>query len=248
MHPVRNDRAASAARLAQPHRPPPTGRQGDQAGLAQAAAGLRRGVRHLRGTDRIDRSGRGVVARCGTRGGGGLGDECAHRRDPQELRCRVEYRDARRHGCGRPVRGGPSAQVGIDETVMTTGRLTRRRQQIHGHRGHKDDPLFKLRRVLRVGQERLDDATVAKIFDRLRDADTDDEVASAWVAVDLLRRMYQHPIVTPPTAGWSPSTSAPPTSTCPRSPAWPAQSTPGRQRCWRTSTPVPPTPPPSPRT
>jgi transposase len=69
----------------------------------------------------------------------------------------------------------------------------RRQQQIHGHRGHKSDPLFKLRRVLRVGQERLDENVVAKIFDRLRDADTDDEVAAAWVAVDLLRRMYQAP-------------------------------------------------------
>ncbi|MDQ3612026.1 MAG: hypothetical protein M4D85_10565 [Actinomycetota bacterium] len=33
----------------------------------------------------------------------------------------------------------------------------------------------------------------AKIFDRLRDADTDDEVSAAWVAVDLLRRIYQAP-------------------------------------------------------
>lgn len=69
----------------------------------------------------------------------------------------------------------------------------RRQQQIHGHRCHKHDPLFRLRRVLRVGQERLDDTVVAKIFDRLRDADTDDEVAAAWVAVDLLRRVYQAP-------------------------------------------------------
>jgi len=69
----------------------------------------------------------------------------------------------------------------------------RRQQQIHGHRGHKDDPLFRLRRVLRVGQERLGDTVVQRIFDRLREADTDDEVAAAWVAVDLLRRMYQAP-------------------------------------------------------
>jgi transposase len=69
----------------------------------------------------------------------------------------------------------------------------RRQQQIHGHRGHKDDPLFKLRRVLRVGQERLDHDVVATIFGRLRVADTDDEVAAAWVAVDLLRRTYQAP-------------------------------------------------------
>jgi transposase len=69
----------------------------------------------------------------------------------------------------------------------------RRQQQIHGHRGHKDDPLFRLRRVLRVGQERLDERTVERIFERLRAADTDDEVAAAWVAVDLLRRTYAAP-------------------------------------------------------
>ncbi|MQB02422.1 MAG: hypothetical protein GEU78_19765, partial [Actinobacteria bacterium] len=53
----------------------------------------------------------------------------------------------------------------------------RRQQHIHGHRGHKDDPLLRLRRVLRVGQERPGQQTVERIFDRLREADTDDEVA-----------------------------------------------------------------------
>jgi transposase len=69
----------------------------------------------------------------------------------------------------------------------------RRQQQIHGHRGRKDEPLFKLRRVLRVARERLDEQVLAKIFERLREADTDDEVGSAWIAVDLLRRMYAAP-------------------------------------------------------
>ena len=66
----------------------------------------------------------------------------------------------------------------------------RRQQQIHGHRGHKHDPLYKLRRILRVGQERLTASTIAKIYDRLRAADTDDELGAAWYAVDLLRRVY----------------------------------------------------------
>ena len=79
------------------------------------------------------------------------------------------------------------ALVALDEVRR------RRQQQIHGHRGRKTDPLFRLRRVLRVAQERLDHATIASVFDRLRVEDTDDEVASAWVAVDLLRRVYQAP-------------------------------------------------------
>jgi transposase len=69
----------------------------------------------------------------------------------------------------------------------------RRQQQIHGHRGHRDDPLFKLRRVLRVGQERLETSKLEQIFARLCAADTDDEVGAAWVAVDLLRRVYRAP-------------------------------------------------------
>jgi transposase len=69
----------------------------------------------------------------------------------------------------------------------------RRQQQIHGHRGRKDDPLYKLRRVLRVGRERLDEETLDKVFNRLRVADTDDDVGSAWIAVDLLRKMYAAP-------------------------------------------------------
>jgi transposase len=69
----------------------------------------------------------------------------------------------------------------------------RRQQQIRGHRGHKHDPLFRLRRVLRVAQERLDEDTLNRIFQQLADEDTEDEVAAAWVAVDLLRRVYQAP-------------------------------------------------------
>ena len=69
----------------------------------------------------------------------------------------------------------------------------RRQQQIHGHRGRGDEPLFKLRRVLKVAQERLDPAAWQKVFDRLRAADAEDEVAAAWHAVDLLRRMYAAP-------------------------------------------------------
>ena len=69
----------------------------------------------------------------------------------------------------------------------------RRQQQIHGHRGRGDQPLFKLRRVLKVAQERLDPAAWQKVFDRLRTADAEDEVAAAWHAVDLLRRMYAAP-------------------------------------------------------
>ena len=49
------------------------------------------------------------------------------------------------------------------------------------------------RKLLLLAKQRLEDDVIDKIFQRLRDEDTDDEVAAAWVAVDLLRRMYQAP-------------------------------------------------------
>jgi cation diffusion facilitator CzcD-associated flavoprotein CzcO len=83
--------------------------------------------------------------------------------------------------------------------------------------------------------------TATKAFQRLQDADTDDEVGAAWVALDLLRRMYRAPdrdtahrrLVT--FYEWpSPSRST-------RSPGSPPRSTPGRKRCSRSSTPEPAT-------
>jgi hypothetical protein len=48
--------------------------------------------------------------------------------------------------------------------------------------------------VRRVGQERLEEFKRHQIiFDRLRAADSDDEVAAAWIVLDLLRRIYQAP-------------------------------------------------------
>ena len=47
--------------------------------------------------------------------------------------------------------------------------------------------------MLRVAQERLEPETWQKVVDRLTTADTDDEVAAAWHAVDLLRAMYAAP-------------------------------------------------------
>ncbi len=47
--------------------------------------------------------------------------------------------------------------------------------------------------MLRAAHERLDEATREKIYTRLPAADTHDDVASAWYAIDLLRRTYQAP-------------------------------------------------------
>jgi hypothetical protein len=136
--------------------------------------------------------------------------------------------------------------IRLSMTALDEGVRRRRQQQIHGHRGHKHDPLFRLRRVPRVGQERLEESKRHKIFDRLRTADTADVVAAAWIAVDLLRRMYQAPDRAPlPAPGrlyeWAVTVDvAEIPGSHPRSP-------PGSTWSSRSSTPEPPTAPPSPR-
>ncbi len=68
----------------------------------------------------------------------------------------------------------------------------RRRVQneLLGHRGRKDDPLYKIRRVLLTGSERLNQRGVDRMALELRLGDPDDEVLGAWLAKEYLRDVY----------------------------------------------------------
>jgi transposase len=68
----------------------------------------------------------------------------------------------------------------------------RRRVQneLLGHRGRKDDPLYKIRRVLLTGSERLNQRGVDRMALGLRLGDPDDEVLGAWLAKEYLRDVY----------------------------------------------------------
>ncbi|MGO9299507.1 MAG: ISL3 family transposase [Acidimicrobiales bacterium] len=68
----------------------------------------------------------------------------------------------------------------------------RRRVQneLVGHRGRKDDPLYKIRRVLLTGAERLNARGVDRMALGLRLGDPDDEVLGAWLAKEYLRDVY----------------------------------------------------------
>jgi transposase len=59
-----------------------------------------------------------------------------------------------------------------------------------GHRGHKADPLYRVRRVLLTGFERLSGDRIAWMFDMLAAGDPDGEVAAAVLAKELLREVY----------------------------------------------------------
>jgi transposase len=51
-----------------------------------------------------------------------------------------------------------------------------------GHRGHKADPLYRIRKLLLSGAERLDETGTDRLLLGLRVGDPHDEVLGAWLA------------------------------------------------------------------
>lgn len=68
-----------------------------------------------------------------------------------------------------------------------------------GHRGHKNDPLFRSRRLLTKGAERLDVRGESKLLGLLEAGDPHGEVRMTWLAKEAIRGYYTHP--EPHTAG-----------------------------------------------
>ncbi|MFH2073639.1 MAG: ISL3 family transposase [Actinomycetota bacterium] len=62
--------------------------------------------------------------------------------------------------------------------------------QTLGHRGHKDDPLYRIRRALLTGYERLTDTRFEWMCSLLAVGDPDGEVAACFVAKELLREVF----------------------------------------------------------
>jgi transposase len=66
-------------------------------------------------------------------------------------------------------------------------------QQIHGHRGRKDDPLYGIRNLLRAGAENLTDRQRARL-ERAWDADERHiAVEVAWACAQQVRACYHQP-------------------------------------------------------
>ena len=59
-----------------------------------------------------------------------------------------------------------------------------------GHRGRKDDPLYRCRRLLTKADERLTDGGRAKLVGLLQAGDPHGEVPMAWHAKEVLRSIY----------------------------------------------------------
>ncbi|MGH9078360.1 MAG: ISL3 family transposase [Acidimicrobiales bacterium] len=61
-----------------------------------------------------------------------------------------------------------------------------------GHRGRKDDPLYRCRRLLTKADERLDDRGRSKLLGLLDAGDPHGEVRAAWHAKEVVRSIYEH--------------------------------------------------------
>jgi transposase len=59
-----------------------------------------------------------------------------------------------------------------------------------GHRGRKHDPLYRIRKILLTGNERLDDRGRERMLLGLRFGDPNDEVVGAWLAKESVRDVY----------------------------------------------------------
>ena len=59
-----------------------------------------------------------------------------------------------------------------------------------GHRGRKDDPLYRARKLLTIAHERLDDTADGKLRGLLEAGDPGGEVRTAWHAKEVLRSVY----------------------------------------------------------
>ena len=66
-------------------------------------------------------------------------------------------------------------------------------QETLGHRGYKDDPLYRVRRLLRRGAETLSTKARARPDAALQAGDPDWEVTVAWACAQQLRAVYHAP-------------------------------------------------------
>jgi transposase len=63
-------------------------------------------------------------------------------------------------------------------------------QRTLGHRGRKVDPLYRIRKLLLTGTERLDERGRERMLLGLRAGDPDDEILGAWLAKESVRDVY----------------------------------------------------------
>ena len=113
---------------------------------------------------------------------------------PQGLRQRHPGRTARvDRGPGRvPCREARRARPRLGVPPLA-GAVRRRTQQATlGRRGHKDDPLYRIRRTLLTGVDHLTPRQTVRLNTHLPAGDPDGEVELAWSVYQRVRQIYDH--------------------------------------------------------
>lgn len=78
-------------------------------------------------------------------------------------------------------------------TTMVDQVRRRVQQAIHGHRGRKNDPLYRIRNILRAAQERLTDRQKTRLQAAFSADERYLEVEIAWQCAQQLRSVYHQP-------------------------------------------------------
>lgn len=85
----------------------------------------------------------------------------------------------------------PSHVVKLANTALDECRR-RVQNETLGHRGRRDDPLWRARRRLSMARERLSDDQHARLMGLLRAGDPHRELWFAWNAKEVVRQIYDH--------------------------------------------------------
>jgi len=83
----------------------------------------------------------------------------------------------------------PFHVVRVGNRCLDTVRRRVQNEQL-GHRGRKADPLYRIRKLMLTGAERLDQRGVDRMLLGLRVGDPADEVLGAWLAKESVRDVY----------------------------------------------------------
>ena len=79
-------------------------------------------------------------------------------------------------------------KLGFDAVDQVRRRV---QQDSTGHRGRKNDPLYRIRRVLRRGHENLSQKAWDRLLAGLAAGDVDEQIGLTWIAAQDLRLLYR---------------------------------------------------------
>ena len=81
-------------------------------------------------------------------------------------------------------------RLGFDAVDQVRRRV---QHETTGHRGRRDDPLYRIRRVLRRGYEHHTQRSWERLLTGLDAGDVDQQIGRAWIAAQELRLLHREP-------------------------------------------------------